>query len=824
MYLCRGVGTLFLTAAGVVLIALGSLSPAAAQTSRIQVVHNSPDPAVEWLSLYLNDIKVADSLLFRNAKPYVQVPSGVGIQAGFAPLNSTSPDDIFLTVTVNLEPNKDYVAVILGVFDANYRPNPDDIPIGLNLLVAETRPLAAQLETSDYLFINGATDAPNLDFRPRGEDPIASGVPYGSAVGYLPYDDYVYTLDVTPTEAPERILGFFDLDVGFLKDKAFTVLTSGFLNKFENGNGPELKVLVVTADGLTQSIGSSDPTDDVAMMQIINNSADLNFPSGFDIYFNGGRAVNNLRFRNATPFFGLPGDATVTIEIKNATGGLTIRSTALTVEPGRNYLLMITGVVNTAQYDRNPDNEPTDLAITINPNIRLFPSQLGVGEFVFVHGITDGPRADMEISDLPTSISGVTFGEMTGYHAISEFNVLMEMVASSGDLPTYVGHRVEIPFVLGRTFVLYAGGFLRPERNRLGEPAQLMMALTDGAIVRLRFRDVASEAARLQLIHASADPAFETADLYVDFALVGDDAPYRSGTPFLDIPAGRTVTVSVAPPESEGVEDAVASFKMQYDEGTSYAGIVKGVGGSGSFASNPEGKSTDLDLHVIEDALEAGLDGTRLTVMAANELTDAPSATVTVESTQQLAQSIGFGEHGDYGIVQAATRFVEVDRTSDGTRIGASYIDFANVAGRAGILVATGFVDPTANEDGPAFSTFLILDDGTAVQAGVNIVNAEDEAPEIPGALAVHGNFPNPFAELTNVVFDLPEPAEVSLRVIDATGRLVETIEPRILPAGQDQTVQFLAKDLPSGLYLYSLRVAAASGTREVRGRMMIVR
>ncbi len=278
MYVSRGIRRFLLTTVFGLAVLAAISTTAAAQTARIQIVHDSPDPAVEWLSLYLNDIKVADSLLFRNATPYLEVPAGIGIQAGFAPLNSTSPNDIFKTVTINLDPGKDYVAVILGVVDLNHRANPDGIPIDLRLLVNETRPDAVTLETSDYLFINGTTDAPSLDFRQRGKDPIVSGVAYETAVGYFAYDKFVYTMDVAPTEAPERILGSFDLDVGFLKDKAFTVITSGFLNKFENADGPKLKLMVVTATGQTVTVDPAAPTEDLAMMQVINNSPDLDFP------------------------------------------------------------------------------------------------------------------------------------------------------------------------------------------------------------------------------------------------------------------------------------------------------------------------------------------------------------------------------------------------------------------------------------------------------------------------------------------------------------------------------------------------------------------
>ena len=824
MYLLRAVRRLIVMLGCSAAVLAGIVGSASAQAARIQVIHTSPDPTVEWLSLYLNDIKVADSLLFRSATPYIEVPAGTGIQAGFAPLNSTSPSDIFETVTIDLEEGKDYVAVILGVFGPNYRPNPDGIPIGLNLLVEEARPLAASPETSDYLFVNGVTDAPNLDFRPRSGDPIASGVPFGSAVGYVAFNQYVYTMDVATTDAPDRILGFFDIDVGFLKDKAFTVLTSGFLDRWENGTGPELKLMVVTSSGLTETYEPELPTDDIASMQVINNSPDLNFLNGFDIYFNGGRAINDLRFKYATPIFGLPGNATINIEVKNSTGGLAIKSTTLTVEPGVNYLLMITGLVNPAEYAPNLDGEPTDLAIIVNPNLRLFPSQLGVGEFIFVHGVPDAPMADMEITDLPDAITNVPFGEMTRYHAISEFNILAEMMPSDANLPAIISHRIEIPFVLGQTFVLYSAGFLRPERNRSGPRAELVLALTNGLIVELRFREVASQIARLQLAHSSPDPSFQSVDLYVDWHLVANDAHYQTATPFIDVPSRRTVTVSVAPPGSQGAEDALAAFPVQFEEGVAYAGIVNGVGDPDDFAPNPDGASTALGLHVVDEVHEDGLDGTQLTVRAANEITDAPGSNVLVENTQMIARAVGYAEHGDYAIVQARERFVDVRRTTDDNRVGGSYISFEGLAGRAGILVASGFADPEANGDGPGFSTFLVLDDGSTVQADQNVVSAEDDQPGVPTSLTLHGNYPNPFSGATRLVFDLPKPAQVGVRVLDATGRLVLSVEPRPVPAGLKQTISISAEGLPAGMYIYSVTAASSAASREMRGRMVVIR
>ena len=80
-------------------------------------------------------------------------------------------------------------------------------------------------------------------------------------------------------------------------------------------------------------------------------------------------------------------------------------------------------------------------------------------------------------------------------------------------------------------------------------------------------------------------------------------------------------------------------------------------------------------------------------------------------------------------------------------------------------------------------------------------------------------NYPNPFNPTTTISFQLPEASFISLKVFDALGAEIETIAEGKYPAGVHE-VNFDAKDLSSGLYMYRI----ISGTNELTRKMMVVK
>jgi len=75
---------------------------------------------------------------------------------------------------------------------------------------------------------------------------------------------------------------------------------------------------------------------------------------------------------------------------------------------------------------------------------------------------------------------------------------------------------------------------------------------------------------------------------------------------------------------------------------------------------------------------------------------------------------------------------------------------------------------------------------------------------------------PNPFHASTLVRFALPRASVVSLVITDIAGRVIERpLAAQALAAGE-HAVTFRARDLPAGLYLFTLRGEGFAETRKL--------
>ena len=113
----------------------------------------------------------------------------------------------------------------------------------------------------------------------------------------------------------------------------------------------------------------------------------------------------------------------------------------------------------------------------------------------------------------------------------------------------------------------------------------------------------------------------------------------------------------------------------------------------------------------------------------------------------------------------------------------------------------------------PVYDPYILIDNSAnppTVQAvrsggeadGTN--TAAEPGAELPSGITLGQSYPNPFSAEARIAFRLEQAQDVTLRVYDLTGRLVATVTEGFRPAG-DHVVDFDARDLASGTYLYRL-------------------
>jgi hypothetical protein len=95
-----------------------------------------------------------------------------------------------------------------------------------------------------------------------------------------------------------------------------------------------------------------------------------------------------------------------------------------------------------------------------------------------------------------------------------------------------------------------------------------------------------------------------------------------------------------------------------------------------------------------------------------------------------------------------------------------------------------------------------------------NIVGITDKVPTQPKEYILSQNYPNPFNPTTTINYSIPKAGHVNLTVYNALGSKVATVVNEYKQAGS-YSVQFNARNLASGIYLYRLESGNYSSAKK---------
>ena len=118
----------------------------------------------------------------------------------------------------------------------------------------------------------------------------------------------------------------------------------------------------------------------------------------------------------------------------------------------------------------------------------------------------------------------------------------------------------------------------------------------------------------------------------------------------------------------------------------------------------------------------------------------------------------------------------------------------------------------TAYDDGSGLDINYAKIDGKIYGT---LVTVENETPTIPQEFNVSQNYPNPFNPSTTINYAVKEVGLVKIKVYDILGSEVAELVNQSKEVGY-HSVEFNASNLPSGVYIYTLKVNGYSASQKM--------
>lgn len=239
------------------------LADTLAPTALAQLIHASPDPALDTVDVYVNGERVLDDFSFRQATPLTELPAGVLLQVGLAPGNSRSVADTLRSFSAILPSEAKLCVIVSGVLTPQeFAPNPDGHPTDLGLLVLPALERSSAPTSVALAAAHAVTDAGPISLR-FGTISLASNLLYGDAAAI--YEQLPAVLD-TLQGLPQA----YTLDLAPHGGKAGVLVLTGFANPAANKNGPSLVPIVAFSDGtvveLSPLVGIAEPAESAAFV------------------------------------------------------------------------------------------------------------------------------------------------------------------------------------------------------------------------------------------------------------------------------------------------------------------------------------------------------------------------------------------------------------------------------------------------------------------------------------------------------------------------------------------------------------------------------
>jgi hypothetical protein len=307
-----------------------------------------------------------------------------------------------------------------------------------------------------------------------------------------------------------------------------------------------------------------------------------------------------------------------------------------------------------------------------------------------------------------------------------------------------------------------------------------------------------AQTANVQIIHNCANPAFDSVSIWINNVRELPKVKFRTATAYLALTAGTPIKVAVS---LTTAADTVGAFQFTYTltANENYVLVASGTGGTTGFSP-----LQPFDLKVLSGARRSAQMTTNTDLVVFHGSTDAPVVDVrNAADNSVLVNDIAYGNFSSYVPVPTANYRLNVTNSA-GTTVVASYqanLTALNLSGASLTVLASGFLAPGSNSNGPAFGLWAATTAGGAlVQLPLApAVSVNEEIVQFEN-LSV---FPNPAQDMLNIAFNTAENTDLSVQISDMIGRTVYTKQ--LGTVNGQQNLEISTQNLPNGLYQVAL-------------------
>ncbi len=222
-----------------------------------------------------------------------------------------------------------------------------------------------------------------------------------------------------------------------------------------------------------------------------------------------------------------------------------------------------------------------------------------------------------------------------------------------------------------------------------------------------------SQTARVQVIHNSPDDIADSVDVYLNGMLLLDNFAFRTATPFIDAPAGVQIQIDVAPKTSTSVANSIANFPLTLTANETYIVVASGITG---LSSTTYSNAPAFNLEIFASGREEASMMANTDVLVYHGSTDAPTVDVVETSVPAgtIVDDASYSDFAGYLELGTADYLLDVRDMSGATTVASYQAPLSTLAldGEAITVLASGFLDPSMNGNGPAFGLFVALASG----------------------------------------------------------------------------------------------------------------